>query len=214
MRQGTKNPRSLKERNYADRTIDIKEYLSVFLGEKSSDKICEMQLNEILLNSVPNTWIRHSYVQWFDCETITLKELNMFERMEILEYIHEGVIEPCYKKNNIEDANHAGHSRKIRGESGLSTTYFDMSDISDKLIKSYVDHPKYRSKLTCLIHGSGYLSDEFKVLGDFGSMHYKYRPTKDRGQDPKKRINLTEIKRTVLDLRMQLMDIIRSRDPN
>ena len=35
----------------------------------------------------------------FDCVSITLKKsVNMFECMEISEYIYEGVVEPYYKK--------------------------------------------------------------------------------------------------------------------
>ena len=40
----------------------------------------------------------------------------MFERMEVAEYIYEGVIDPSYKIPNRTDANHAGHSRKMRRE--------------------------------------------------------------------------------------------------
>ena len=51
-------------------------------------------------------------------------------------------------------------------------------------IKSYVDHPKDRSKITCLIHGPGNSSYECDVLGDLGSKYYKISPTKDHRQDP------------------------------
>ena len=40
----------------------------------------------------------------------------MFENMEISESIHEGVLEPFYKKPTRADANRAGHSRKKIGE--------------------------------------------------------------------------------------------------
>ena len=40
------------------------------------------------------------------------------------------------------------------------------------------------SKKNCLIHGPGNLSDEYKVLGDFGSKYYKISPTKYRGNVP------------------------------
>ena len=65
-----------------------------------------------------------------------------------------------------------------------------MSESSVKLRKTYVDNPKRMSK-TCLIHISGYSSDEFKVLGDFGSKYVKISPTKDRRNDPvtRKKIN-------------------------
>ena len=45
----------------------------MFPREKVSGKVFETELNEILLNSMPNRWIRQAYVQEFDCETITKK---------------------------------------------------------------------------------------------------------------------------------------------
>ena len=39
------------------------------------------------------------YVQGFDCEYILFKKyVNMFERMDIAEYIYKEVVEPSYKK--------------------------------------------------------------------------------------------------------------------
>ena len=61
----------LNVRLYAARMIDINEYLSVLPGAKASDKICGMELNEVLFNSMPNIWIRHACVQGFVCESIT-----------------------------------------------------------------------------------------------------------------------------------------------
>ena len=52
-----------------------------------------------------------------------------------------------------------------------SITYSKTSDSFGKHRKRYVDNPKDRTKLTCLIHGHGNSSDEFKVLGDFGNKY-------------------------------------------
>ena len=72
-------------------------------------------MNENLLNSMKNIWIRQAYVQSFDCEFIIFeKYLNMFEHMEIEEYIYEGVVEHSYKKPTRAGSNRAGHSRKMR----------------------------------------------------------------------------------------------------
>ena len=63
-----------------------------------TDKIGATKLNEILLNSMLNSWSKQACVQAFDCESITFKRVvNMFERMEISESINEGVVEPSYK---------------------------------------------------------------------------------------------------------------------
>ena len=55
-----------------------------------------MELNDFVLNSMPYRWSRQACEYGFDCEYITIKYLNMFERMEITESIYEGVIEPYY----------------------------------------------------------------------------------------------------------------------
>ena len=54
----------------------------MFSGEKTSGFFCEMELNEILLNIMPNNWIKQAYVQGFYCESITFKsDVKIFERM-------------------------------------------------------------------------------------------------------------------------------------
>ena len=75
--------------SYAARLVDINEYLASFPGETLTDNIGITKLNEILLNSMPNSWYKQTYVQDFDCGYITFKrDVNMFERMEIVEYIY------------------------------------------------------------------------------------------------------------------------------
>ena len=54
-----------------------------------------------------------------------------------------------------------------------------MSEGAVKLRKINVDHTKDISKYTCLIHGPGHLSDEFKFLGDFSSKYSKIRSNND-----------------------------------
>ena len=54
-----------------------------------------------------------AYVQGFDCEFISFKKVvNMFDGMEIIESIYEGVVTPCYKKTTQAGANRTGLSRK------------------------------------------------------------------------------------------------------
>ena len=103
----------------------------------------------------------------------------MIDPMEITECIQEDLVKPCYKKTTWSDANRAGHSSKMIGETASSNNYPKMSDIASKGRKRYVYHMKYRPKATRLIHGSGHSSDERKVLGDFGSKYSKSKPTQD-----------------------------------
>ena len=88
MLQGMKNPCGLKVRFYAAHMIDCNKCLALVNWEKASDNTCESELNEILLNRIPNSWIRQAYFQGFDCESITLKSVKMFECMEVAEYIY------------------------------------------------------------------------------------------------------------------------------
>ena len=67
-----------------------------------SDKIGVTKLNEVLLNSMPNSWSNQEYVQGFDCGSILFKiSPNMFDHMELSESIYEGVVLPSYKKYSV-----------------------------------------------------------------------------------------------------------------
>ena len=93
MRHRIGNPRWLKVRGYTDLLIDLDEYLNFFPLAKLTDKFGVMELNEILLNSMPNSWSKQAYVQGFDCESITFKnDVKMFDRMESAQSIYKGVL--------------------------------------------------------------------------------------------------------------------------
>ena len=88
-----RNLRELKVRCYADCIIYLNEYLVSLPGAKVSDKIGEIEINEILLNSMTNEWIKQAYVQIFDFKTINFKRaVNMLEHMETSETIYEGFV--------------------------------------------------------------------------------------------------------------------------
>ena len=128
--------------------------------------------------------VKKAYVQGFDCETISLKKyVNMFERMEIAESIYEGVVTTSNKKTNREEANHTGISRNKRGEVALSNNHPAKDESTRKRSKRYVDCPKSARKHS-MIHGLGHYSDEFKVLGKFGTKYAAANPTKNRGRNP------------------------------
>ena len=75
MRRCMEKPHSLKVRHYAVLWIDLNEYLASFTGAIMDDKMGFTELNEILLNSMPNIWSKQAYGQGFDCETISFKRL-------------------------------------------------------------------------------------------------------------------------------------------
>ena len=89
MRHGVGKPRGLKLSCYTARLIDHNKYLALFPGTNLTDKIGVTELDEILLNSMPNSWLNQVYVQVFDCEYITIKKaVNMCEQMNITESIY------------------------------------------------------------------------------------------------------------------------------
>ena len=71
MRSFMKNPRSLKARRYAAHLIGLNDYLASFPVATMDDKMSVTDLNENLLNSMINSWLKKAYVQGFDCETIS-----------------------------------------------------------------------------------------------------------------------------------------------
>ena len=88
-----RKPRGLKVRRYTARLLDVNEYLAVFPGSNTSDKICIKEINENLLSSMPNRWIKYPYVQVFDFKFINFKaSVNIFECMEVAESIFEGIL--------------------------------------------------------------------------------------------------------------------------
>ena len=107
----------------------------------------------------------------------------MFEHMEIVESIYEGVVENSYKKPTQEDSDRAGIRRNKRGESALSKTHPATGYSAENGKKRYVDCLTSESK-TCLIHGPGHSSYECNVLGDFGANYAKGKTTKDHRNLP------------------------------
>ena len=93
-----KKMHSLKVMRYAARLIDLNEYSDSFPQATIADKIGVTELNEIIWNSMPNSWSKQAYVQGFGCKFISFKKyFNMFEHMEIAEYICKGVLKPSRK---------------------------------------------------------------------------------------------------------------------
>ena len=60
----------LNMRRYVDILIDLNEYLIFFPEAKLTEKNCVMEINKILLNSMPSSWIKQAYMQGFYCEYI------------------------------------------------------------------------------------------------------------------------------------------------
>ena len=79
MRCGIRKQCRLKVRRYKASLINLDEYLALLLGEKRPHKIGVTELNGIIINSMPNSWIKQVYVQGYDCESVTVsKSVNMF----------------------------------------------------------------------------------------------------------------------------------------
>ena len=88
MRHGIKKMCSLKLRHYVARLIGMNEYLASFLEMTLADKMDVTELDDIILNIIRTSWYKQAYVQGFDFKFILFKKaVNMFEHMEIAEYI-------------------------------------------------------------------------------------------------------------------------------
>ena len=82
MHRGMKKTHSLTVRRYVAYLIGINEYLASFPGDNLTYTIRVTKLNEILLNSMSNSWSKQAYVQGFDCASINCdKAVNMFEHI-------------------------------------------------------------------------------------------------------------------------------------
>ena len=77
MHRVMRKPRKLKVRLYAACLVDLNELLASFPWKKLTDNIGMVELNEILLNSMPNSWIKQAYVQVFTANLLLLKRLLM-----------------------------------------------------------------------------------------------------------------------------------------
>ena len=77
--------------------IYINKFQALLLGSKASDKICEPEINKILLNIITNIWSKQVYLQGSDHEYISYKaSVNMFERMEREGYNYGSAVETSY----------------------------------------------------------------------------------------------------------------------
>ena len=75
MHRCMKNPHILKVRRYAARLIDLNGCLASFPGATMSDNIGVTELNEKLLNSIPNRYSKQAYVQVFIVKLFPFKKL-------------------------------------------------------------------------------------------------------------------------------------------
>ena len=71
MRRGTMKTRGLREICHADRLIGLDKYLYLLPGKKMTEKNGMTRINGTLLNGKPNSCSKHTYVQGFDCDSVT-----------------------------------------------------------------------------------------------------------------------------------------------
>ena len=83
----------------------------------------------------------------FIVELLLSKTDNIFESMEIVETMFEGVVEPSSKKTTRNVSNQAGRTKQMRGEDASSKLYIEMGKRAGKCKKRYVDRPRYRWEL-------------------------------------------------------------------
>ena len=101
------------------------------------NKSFEAEINEILLHNTTNGWDKQYFMEGFDFETATFNmSINMFECMEISEYICEGIFKPFTEKLTRLNANSYCFRRTTRGRYALLKSNHQMGQ-SGKRKKSY-----------------------------------------------------------------------------
>ena len=67
------------------------------MGSNPNNKIVETELNDTLIHSMINGWVKKDLFKGLDFKLVNFQmECNLFEHMEIYEYIYEVVIETSY----------------------------------------------------------------------------------------------------------------------
>ena len=61
MCRGTRKPRELKVRRYAECMVDLNGYLDILTGPKASKEIGETKLDKTIFHSMPNGCSRQVY---------------------------------------------------------------------------------------------------------------------------------------------------------
>ena len=76
-----------------DCLIELSKYLYSLPGAKMSEKIGVIDIDEILLISLPKSLSKQEFVQGFDYEYTTLENsVDMFEHIDISESSCEGLV--------------------------------------------------------------------------------------------------------------------------
>ena len=119
--------------------IGLNEYWSAFPGEKERDKIGEMELNGIVLKSMPNGRSKKADVPVFYCEYITKKAVNIFDIMEIAEDIMKLLCKILIKLTSVDD-NCSAHRRQIRGKAAPQEICSETGKRAGKRNERYVDN--------------------------------------------------------------------------
>ena len=81
-------PWDLPFKHFSARLTELNNYLPLFPGSGAANKIPPEEHNDILLHAVPNGWEKQVYLQGWDFEMKSYKDMcRIFERMEVVEKI-------------------------------------------------------------------------------------------------------------------------------
>ena len=149
-----------------------------------ADKMGVIELNENLLNRMPDSLYNLACVQGFYCKSISFKKgyKYVWAYVNCWKYLWWCGKNLSWKTTQVE-ANHNGIIRTKRGESASSNTLPAKDGSYGKRRKLYVDCSENALK-TCMIHGDGHSSGECKFLGKFGTKYAAAQPVKVGVIDP------------------------------
>ena len=117
--------------------MELNNQLPLLPGSSAAKIMDPKELNKILLHDVPNSWTRKAYIQGWDLEGRSYKEIcNMFERTETAEAIYEGGA-PSKNTQRAESDRDISGRKKKGGES--ASPYKPEKGRAGKRKKNYSD---------------------------------------------------------------------------
>ena len=79
-----RKPKDIAFKRFAARLTELNNYLLLFPGSSATKKIRPEELKDILLHAIPNVWAKQTYLQGWDFEMKSYKDMyKLFKITEV-----------------------------------------------------------------------------------------------------------------------------------